>query len=288
MTKKIIITGNNGYIGNHLENKLKDEGHQIERLSVKNTLWKSMSFENFDIIIHTAGLVHNSQPNAKLEDYLKINMQLTYELAKKAKSEGVKQFVFLSTMSVYGEEGSLTHIIEIDSDTNVNPLNNYGISKRMAERKLLSIETKNFRVSILRPPMVYGKDSPGNFSKLKKLSTMIPIVPKIVNVRSAIYINHLTQYISEIIQKNLSGIFHPQDNFKFETYKVIKEIRNQMGKKTIYIYVPKFLFPLLNKISVLRKLYGSLIYRFDYGHNSKKIRTNQKSFEDVMYEIIKE
>lgn len=91
--KNILITGVHGYIGNALKDKLIEQGHQVDQINVRNQLWKSTSFKGYDVLIHTAALVHNNSPQARLSDYMQVNMLLTKQLAQKAKAEDVKQFI---------------------------------------------------------------------------------------------------------------------------------------------------------------------------------------------------
>ncbi len=84
--------------------------HQVDQINVRNQLWKSTSFKDYDVLIHTAALVHNNSPQARLSDYMQVNMLLTKQLAQKAKAEDVKQFIFMSTMAVYGKEGQVGRI----------------------------------------------------------------------------------------------------------------------------------------------------------------------------------
>lgn len=72
MRKNILITGVHGYIGNALKDKLIEQGHQVDQINVRNQLWKSTSFKGYDVLIHTAALVHNNSPQARLSDYMQV------------------------------------------------------------------------------------------------------------------------------------------------------------------------------------------------------------------------
>ncbi|MBI5973003.1 NAD-dependent epimerase/dehydratase family protein [Staphylococcus caledonicus] len=288
MNKNILITGTSGYVGSHLAESLEQAGNTVKRLSVKNSLWKKESFKDIDVIIHTAALVHNNEPNAKLEDYFRINMQLPKELATKAKNDGVSQFVFMSTMAVYGEDGDMGRRKEISNPFNINPVTDYGISKAKAEDELLKMDSAQFKVVVVRPPMIYGANSPGNFSKLKKVAKILPIIPKINNSRSALYIKHLEKFIKEIVSRNNSGIYHPKDSFDFNTTKVITEIRKSKNKKTVQVPIPKMTYPLLNKVKVISKLYGNLVYGKDLYLHEEKIQINEQDFQTIIKDIMSE
>lgn len=286
MNKKILITGTSGYVGSHLAESLERSGNTVQRLSVRNSLWKNQSFSNIDTLIHTAALVHNNNPSAKLEDYFKINTHLPIELAKKAMKDGVHQFIFMSTMAVYGKDGELGSVDEITNPLAIQPVTNYGISKAKAEEQLFEMNDESFKVVIVRPPMIYGKDSPGNFSKLKKVAEILPVIPKINNMRSALYIKHLDGYIKQLIDKGSNGIYHPKDSFNFDTTEVITEIRNSQNKKTILIPIPKFTYPLLNKVKVISKLYGNLIYGNDLYLHENKVELGEQDFKTIINDIM--
>ena len=286
MSKNILITGTGGYVGSHLANSLEKSGNKVSRLSVRNSLWENQSFTDYDVIIHTAALVHNNDPSAQLEDYFRINMHLPNKLANKAKKDGVNQFIFMSTMAVFGEDGVIGKNIEITDPMKIKPITDYGKSKAKAEEKLLNISSSSFKVVIIRPPMIYGEDSPGNFTKLKKVAKLLPIIPNIHNYRSALYIKHLEQYVNEIITHKKAGIYHPKDEFEFNTTNVIKEIRKNENKSTILLPVPKTIYPLLNKVKFITNLYGNLVYGKDLYLSEEKININQQEFENIIKDIM--
>lgn len=260
MSKKVLITGANGYVGNKLSRYLLSQSYDVKTLSVRNDDWKNEDFSQYDAIIHLAALVHNNEPGADMKRYMDVNYKLTKLLADKAKQQQVPQFIFFSTMAVFGLDGKLGSPEKIDNNTILDPKTEYGISKLKADEYLLSIEDDNFVVSIVRPPMIYGEDSPGNFKKLKKYAEHIPFYLNIDNERSAINIDNLVLYVGELIKHKQTGIHYPYDNESFKTNEVIKEIRNYNNKNSYAIVVPKFLLPLLSKLSVFNKLYGNLTY----------------------------
>src|SRR5690606_11147904 len=153
--------------------------------------WKEKSFSAYDAIFHTAAIVHVKEKD--ISRYFKVNRDLTVELANKAKNEGVKQFIFLSTMGVYG-----TEIGYITKDNIPSPKTPYAQSKYEAEKILIEMNSSNFNVAILRPPIVYGRGCPGNYSRLAKLAVMLPIFPEMDNKRSMIYIDNLSEFIKLI------------------------------------------------------------------------------------------
>lgn len=288
MTRNILITGKTGYIGNALEKFFIAQGDRVERLSVRRQTWQEKDFSKFDVVIHLAALVHNNTPHARLTDYFKVNYELTKNLANLVKKAGVNKFIFLSTMSVYGEEGSLTSTVKINRYTKCNPTTYYGITKYKAETMLENLANNQFQVNIIRPPMVYGKNSPGNFSRLLKLSKINFIYPKISNQRSVIYIEDLVDHINQLINYDGTTLTHPQNKDYMDTNQTLMLMRKFNDKKPYLLEISyfKFLNKFLNKIGIIRKVYGNLVYDKDI--DSKYNFEDKKSnFEDTIFKTIK-
>ncbi|NKE85902.1 NAD-dependent epimerase/dehydratase family protein [Staphylococcus arlettae] len=263
MGKTILITGKNGYIGNRLNDYLKIQGHVVDQINVRGNQWKELDFSKYNVIIHLAAIVHNNNPKATMVNYMNVNYYLTKEIAEKAKSEGVNQFIFFSTMSVFGLDGEVGKQVIINKKTLTKPKTSYGLSKLRAEEMLDEIQSNEFKVAVLRPPMIYGESAPGNFSKLIKLSNISPLYPRIDNQRSSIYIENLEIYINELIVNESSGIFHPQNNDYLNTNHAIFKMRELQNKKSISIKLPNKLLKLFGKLSIFNKLYGNLVYSKD-------------------------
>ena len=159
--KKILITGANSYIGMCFERYMKNyDEYTTETLDMINPQWEKKDFSSFDTIYHVAGIAHRKETEENAQLYYDVNRDLTIRVAEKAKKEGVKHFVFLSSMSVYGvEEGVITR------ETPPAPKSNYGKSKIQAEEKLNELADENFKVAIMRPPMVYGDGCKGNYQQ---------------------------------------------------------------------------------------------------------------------------
>ena len=288
MTRNILITGKTGYIGNALEKFFIAQGDRVERLSVRRQTWQEKDFSKFDVVIHLAALVHNNTPHARLTDYFKVNYELTKNLANLVKKAGVNKFIFLSTMSVYGKEGSLTSTVKINRYTKCNPTTYYGLTKYKAETMLEDLANNQFQVNIIRPPMVYGKNSPGNFSRLLKLSKINFIYPKISNQRSVIYIEDLVDHINQLINYDGTTLTHPQNKDYMDTNQTLMLMRKFNDKKPYLLEISyfKFLNKFLNKIGIIRKVYGNLVYDKDI--DSKYNFEDKKSnFEDTIFKTIK-
>ena len=288
MSRNILITGKTGYIGNALEKFFIAQGDRVERLSVRRQTWQEKDFSKFDVVIHLAALVHNNTPHARLTDYFKVNYELTKNLANLVKKAGVNKFIFLSTMSVYGEEGSLTSTVKINRYTKCNPTTYYGLTKYKAETMLEDLANNQFQVNIIRPPMVYGKNSPGNFSRLLKMSKINFIYPKISNQRSVIYIDDLVYNINKLIKYDGQTFTHLRNRDYMDTNQTLMLMRKFNDKKPYLLEISyfKFLNKFLNKIGIIRKVYGNLIYDkdIDSKYNFEDKRSN---FEDTIFKTIK-
>ena len=271
--RKILITGKNSYIGTNVKKWLEQEenNYKVTELDVKTDEWLQEDFSKYDVILHVAGIAHVST-NKKLEDlYYKVNRDLAIKVAEKAKAENVKQFIFMSSMIIYGDDANLGQMKQINKKTIPQPKNFYGNSKLQAEEGIKELEDDSFKTVIIRTPMVYGPDCKGNFQKLKKIAKLSPIFPDIQNERSMIYIDNLCEFIKQIIDKEKDGIFYPQNKEYVSTKQIIKVMAENMNKKIHFIKLFNFILKLMSKkINLINKVFGTKIYakelsgNFDY------------------------
>ncbi|MDT2732472.1 NAD-dependent epimerase/dehydratase family protein [Streptococcus parauberis] len=273
--KKILITGANSYIGQSLENWLdKSQGdYQVDTLDMINPAWKEYDFSPYDSIFHVAAIVHKNEKNLNQDLYDKVNRDLPIELATLAKKAGVAQFIFLSSMSVYGNNEEV-----ITKSTKENPSTYYGKSKLAAENGLKKLADDSFNLLILRPPMVYGPNATGNYTRLSKLSKLTVAFPKINNNRSMIFIDNLMEFIKQAIDRELSGLSFPQNKEYVTTSTLVKTIRQANGKKTL---LTSIFNPILNKLTGIgqfNKLFGNLVY--DQGLSQEAFDYNVVNFEE--------
>lgn len=191
--KKILITGANSYIGTSFEKWLNNwtNEYSVDTIDMKDPSWKEKKFSGYDVIFHVAGIAHVST-DPKMEDlYYKVNRDLTIETAQKAKLDGVKQFIFMSSIIVYGDSSHINKKRVIDKNTIPEPSNFYGNSKLQAEEGIIKLQDDSFNIVVLRPPMIYGKSSKGNYQLLSKIAKKSPIFPNIENERSMLHIDNL-------------------------------------------------------------------------------------------------
>jgi len=254
--KKILITGANSYIGTSFEKWLQQwpDDYSIDTVDVIGDGWKNKSFAGYDIVLHVAGIVHVKETKENAGLYYKVNRDLVYEIAQKAKADGVKQFIFLSSMSVYGIENGV-----IDRNSPLNPKSNYGKSKLQAEELIESLDDSTFKITIIRPPMIYGKGCKGNYPRLAKIALKLPFFPDIKNERSMIYIDNLCEFVKLLIDDCTSGLFFPQNEEYVCTSEMVRLITEAHGKK---IWMTNLLNPLLKliKINLTNKVFGNLVY----------------------------
>lgn len=255
--KNILITGSNSYVGTSFKEYVREKKlqYKIICLSVRNNTWREEDFSKFDVILHCAGLVHQKRKIAESE-YDRINHLLTKEIAKKAKREGVHQFIFMSSMSVYGiEEGIITE------NTIPKPTSLYGISKLKAEQELVRLDNKDFKVCILRPPMIYGYHCKGNYLYLSIFAQKTFIFPNIRNRRSMLYIENLNQFLDEIINEEKNGVYCPQNSEYVNTSEMVKQIAVCHGHKIWLINLLNSLCSVFLPKKLIRKIFGNLIYQ---------------------------
>lgn len=263
--KRILVTGVGSYIGQSLIKYLNQwpKQYQVEGVTTHDGAWKETDFSQYDVVYHTAGIAHRKETKENTHLYYEVNRDLTIAVAGKAKMQGVKQFIFLSSISVYGLDTGV-----INEATPLNPRTHYGKSKLEAEQKLQQLADETFNITILRPPMVYGKNCKGNFQKLVRLVEILPIFPRCNNQRSMIYIDNLSEFVRVCIDKELSGVFFPQNKEYVCTDELVRMIARQKNKPMIISSVlgviVKFLQPFSSR---LRKAFGSLTICFSSDTN---------------------
>lgn len=270
-TKKILITGAGSYIGTSLRQWLSafDSQYEVSELNMHKDQWKSHDFSKYDTIFHVAGIAHADTGKVSKEKkqlYYEINRDLAVQTAQKAKASGVKQFIYMSSIIVYGESAKpFEGRRRITKMTRPQPANFYGNSKWQGERGVRALETPDFKVCILRPPMIYGTGSKGNYPMLAKIAAVTPVFPLVKNERSVLHIDHLCEFLRLIIDNEETGIFFPQDGFYADTSELVAQIANAHGKK---VRLWKSLVPAVRLASALPgrigrtadKAFGSLSY----------------------------
>lgn len=287
--KKILITGANSYIGTYFENYIKKnypDKYQIDTVDMIDGSWRTKDFSNYDSVFHVAGIAHSDSGKISKEKeklYYSVNTNLTIETANKAKADGVKQFIFMSSAIVYGESAPIGKSKVITIDTPVSPANCYGDSKVQAENGIRLLEDERFHVVILRPPMIYGKWCKGNYPLLAKIALKTPIFPYVKNERSMLYVENLCEFVRLMVENDERGTFWPQNGEYTNTSELVKVIADAHGKKVRLVKGLAWALKLMGCLTgLVDKAFGSLSY--DQTLSSYKLEYRIKGLNDSVKE----
>lgn len=258
---------------------LKDrDQYEVDTLDMLNNSWRDKDFSEYDVIFHVAGIAHadvGAITEEQKELYYKVNTELTLEVAEKAKRSNVKQFIFMSSMIVYS--GCKERIIT--SSTEPKPLNFYGDSKLQADKKLQEMVTDGFKVVVLRPPMIYGKGSKGNYPQLAKLASRLPVFPIVKNQRSMLHIDNLCQFVKLMIDNEETGVFFPQNGEYTNTSDMVQMIAEVKGHRIIMIPFVDLFVKVLEKVpgkigELTTKAFGDSSYEMSMSEYKENYRVN--------------
>lgn len=279
--KKILITGSSSYIGTALEKwLLKSPAFETRTIDMQDESWKEKDFTGYDTVFHVAGIAHVSSDPKLKELYFRVNRDLAVETAAKAKAERVGQFIFMSSIIVYGDPGRSGKVI--GPDTKPEPSNFYGKSKLEAEKGIRELESDDFRVVVLRPPMIYGKGCRGNYPRLAKLAVKVPFFPDYDNRRSMLHIDNLCEFIRLMIEYNESGVFYPQNAEYVRTSDLVEIIARTHGKRVHMTKVFEPLIRLAGGRGIFGKVFGDLVYETEmsiYGKADYRMRSFEESIK---------
>lgn len=241
--KRVLITGAGSYIGESFSQYARKHYGQnfvIDTMDMTAGDWRDKSFAGYDAVLHVAGIAHSDigdADDAVKARYYSINTDLAVETAKKCKEDGVRQFLFLSSMIIYGEAAPYGKEKVIDESAIPGPANFYGDSKWQADQGVRALKDENFAVAVLRLPMVYGRNSKGNYPILAKIAGKMPLFPAVDNKRSMIHIDNLCEFLSLLILSGEGGIYFPQNREYVGTADMVREIRSIAGKRTFLVSV---------------------------------------------------
>ncbi len=277
--KRILITGAGSYIGTSFDRYLKEKypgQYEVDTVDMVDGSWRKKSFSGYDSVFHVAGIAHSdngkiSEEKAKL--YYSVNTELTIETAKKAKQDSVKQFIFMSSAIVYGESAPIGKQKIITKDTPVSPANCYGDSKVQAENGIRPLNDDDFKAVILRPPMIYGKGSKGNYPTLSKFAQKLPVFPYVKNERSMLYIENLCEFVRLMVENEECGTFFPQNSEYSNTSEMVKMIAEAHGKGIHLIRGFTWALKLLSHFTgVVNKAFGNLSYEMEMSNYNSDYR----------------
>ena len=256
--KQILLTGASGFIGlRYVE--MNRQKYGLRLVSLQTTPVQSIDYQGIDTIVHLAGKAH-SMTEIDPKIYYQANYELTRQLAETAKKAGVRHFVFMSTVNVYGTE-SIDGVINEDSPR--HPETPYGDSKRLAEDAVLALEDAHFKVAVIRTPLVYGPRVKGNLLKFLQLAAKPWPLPfgGMHNQRSMVFVDNLVALTNAITDQKANGVFLATDAVPISTELLISEMRKNMGKPARLFAFPALILAALRMIrpQVIRRLYGSFV-----------------------------
>jgi UDP-glucose 4-epimerase len=254
---KVLITGKNSYIGSSVKAYIEkqDSSIDITEISLRNIDLKSIDFSSYDVVFHVAGIAHISENKSLEKQYFLINRDLAIQVAERAKTQGVKKFIFTSSLAIYGKDNYFWNQNPIEVEE-YSPTSAYGKSKLEADLYLQTLSSNQFKVYILRLPMVYGPNSKGNLPKLERLADKLFILPQLKNIRSVLHIDNLSKLCFALIKFDLSSrVLLPQDNLYFSTSEFMTLYRKNKNKVVIksfllalLVFLGSFLFKFINKV----------------------------------------
>ena len=277
---KILMTGGSGFVGENLiSNLLKKDYYQVISLArsykvkqqsveqiITDNIFEADFPENIDVIIHLAGRAHilNDQSADPLIEFRKVNVEGTLQLAQQALDKKVKRFIFISSIGV---NGAITFDQPFSESTLPKPHADYAISKFEAEQELKKLFSgSDTELVIIRPPLVYAAHAPGNFARLLKLaSTNLPLpFAQTNNKRSFVALENLVNFIQVCIEhpNAANQTFLVADQHSLSIRELVEYLKQGMGKKPYFIYIPQPLMKLgaicLGKSKLYEQLFASL------------------------------
>ena len=294
--KRVLITGANSYIGVNFEQYAKDhypDDLQIETVDMIDGSWREKDFSPYDVVYHVAGIAHADVGKVTDEikaKYYAVNTDLAIETARKAKTDGVKQFVFMSSAIVYGNSAPYGKLKRITKDTEPKPANFYGDSKWQADKGIRELADDVFTTCVLRPPMIYGKGCKGNYPLLSRMARKLPIFPDVKNERSMLYIDNLCEFLCQVMIRGEGGIFWPQNAEYSRTSEIVKIIARNSGHKIIIskafnwiVVLGAFLPGKFSKL--INKAFGNLSYdqlmsKYDFEYRNISMEESIKLTEE--------
>lgn len=261
--KRVLITGAGSYIGGAVRERMLEEPEAffVEAASVRDGKWRDIDFSAFDSVVHVAGIAHVSTDPSMEGLYYEVNRDLALDVARAAKDEGVSQFVFASSIIVYGDSRPAASRAPIGPGTEPAPSGFYGKSKLEAEEGLRALESASFKVAVLRLPMVYGPGCKGNFPALAKMARALPVFPEANNLRSTLFVGNAAELVALVVGSGSGGLFLPQDCEPRSTCDIVRALAEAQGRS---VRPSKALGRLaagpLAAIPACRKAFGTLYY----------------------------
>lgn len=275
-TSKILVTGATGFLGSALLCSLRDMGIHVEGSIRRQNSDKSLinvgelsdttdwskALAGKDVVVHCAGAAHNKSMST--ETFHRVNVLATQRLVEQCLIEGVRQFIFISSLGV---NGSVTKNNVYTASDQINPTNAYTKSKAEAEEFIVEyLADKDMYYTIIRPPLIYGSNAPGNFGALMRIiDKHIPLpLAGVDNRRSMVGIRNLISLIvcCMLNKAAYNQVFLVSDNNDVSTDELLRKVSKISGKSILLFPFPKvvikYIAGWLKKEAVYQGLFESL------------------------------
>lgn len=282
---KILVTGANGFVGRFLCTALLDRGHEV-RAAVRDndaivasiselepvgdinedTDWRE-ALVGVDIVIHLAARVHimSDTVTDSLEEFRRVNVRGTLNLASQAVVKGVRRFIFVSSIKVNGETSVLGR--PFTAEDRPAPLDSYSVSKMEAEYGLREIEHQtDMEVVIVRPPLIYGPGVKANFATMMRWIRLGVPLPfgAIHNKRSLVSLDNLVDLLMRCVtHPGAAGqTFLVSDGEDVSTTELLFRMGQALDRSVCLIPVPvywlKLMAALVGRKDIAQRLCESL------------------------------
>lgn len=264
--KKVLLTGVKSRIGKSFVTYINENDSEIvtDQVSLRTSDYRNMDWSCYQCILHVAGITGTDTRKLTQEqkdEYYIVNSDLTYEIAQKAKQEGVRHFIFLSTMMVYGDAAPIGQRFVIDKTTTPNPQSVYGESKLLAEKRISELASDSFKVLIIREPVIYGESFDSVFNKLQIIAARIVVFPNIDSCKSHIYERNLCELFKLAIERELTGIICPQNKECISMSSIYYAMRRSYNKKCYLLKGFKWILTLLSPVcKYVNYVFGNICY----------------------------
>jgi len=283
----VLLTGATGFVGNAVLNALHNRGCFVTAMgrarpkladsfvscNLNNISDYSAAFKTAEVVVHVAARAHvmkevNADP---LTLYREVNSTATINLARQAAANGIKRFIFVSSVKVNGE--STQPGAPFSFDQAPQPQDPYGVSKAEAEAGLRQIATETgMEVVIIRPPLVYGPGVKANFAAMMRLARKNLPLPlgAIHNKRSLVALDNLVDLIITCIDhpKAANQTFLVSDDEDVSTTELLQMMTRAAGKKPRLLPVPvswlQLAGKLIGKQAIVDRLCGNLQVDISY------------------------
>jgi len=256
---KILIIGKNSFIGKSFSSFLsKRIDIKYDSISLRDDSWKFIDFKQYDCILYLVSIVHINENKVKFNEYIKINQFLLRDVASKANIANVKKFIFVSSSAVFG------NMKKIFPNSIPNPVSKYGLSKLIAENELIDIFKNSItQLTIIRPPMIYGKGAKGNPALIEHIAKYLMFFPDTKNRKSFINIDTLNDFILDAALKKQPLYLHPSDPFFMSTFELFKFYRKINNKHSIRLILLGRIIRFFLFVKIVDKIFGSQYYSIE-------------------------